>query len=496
MQAVKARYDVIVIGGGVAGASVVRELSKYKLTAAIFEKEAEVCFGQTKGTHGIIHSGLPGISSLTPMKNRGELKGNLMMEQLCKDLDVPYEKIGKLLVAFDKEELEYLKKYEFKAKRNGVPGVELITDTQRIRQMEPNLSDKVIAALYTPNTGIVSPWGLVYGLIENAMDNGAELFVEAEVRAISVMENGDFLIETTNGRYQSSYIVNAAGLNADKIANMIGDYSFNMKGTRQQRIIMDKKVEGIVKHLVRGVKATGGLGDFVCPTVYGDVMVGCKVENVSEIGDTRTTREGLEDWVIPRYMRLVPSLSPAMGIRPFAGFIPKEGTDYYVKPSDVNGRFIHMVLGSSGITASPAMGEYVVQELLARAGLELEAKQDFNSYRKDIPHIHDLTDEGKAELVAKNPLYGHIVCRCETVSEGEMVEAIRRGARTRDGIKYRTRSGMGRCQGGFCGPRVLKILSRELGMPMEQITRKGGNSVEVPYKAKELLKKKARGGSW
>ncbi|NLF80240.1 MAG: FAD/NAD(P)-binding oxidoreductase, partial [Clostridia bacterium] len=206
------------------------------------------------------------------------------------------------------------------------------------------------------------------------------------------------------------------------------------------------------------------------------------------VGERSTTREGLEEWLIPRCTRLIPSLPQQLSIKPFAGYLPKGGADYILKPSPVHPRFINIVLGSSGFTSSVAAAEYVVNEVLPAAGLALQPKADFDPLRQDIPHMYDLSDEERAELIAKDPLYGHIICRCETVSEGEVVEAIRRGARTRDGVKFRTRSGMGRCQGGFCGPRVLRILSRELGVPEEQITRKGKGSAEVLFKTKQLLK--------
>lgn len=481
------KYDIVIIGAGIAGASIARELSKFNLKVAVIEKEIEVCFGQTKGTHGIVHSGLPYYKIRMPLKDRAELKGNLMMQQLCKDLDVPYEKTGKLLVAFNDQELFFLKEIELLGKRNGAPNIQLITDKHKLMEMESNLSDKVVAALYTPSTGVVSPWGLVYGLMENALDNGVELFVDTEVLSITNEENEEWIINTSKGEFYTNYIINSAGLFCDKIANMINDYSFNIKGTRHQRIIFDKKMRGKVKHVVRGVKAGGLPGDLVSPTVYGDLMVGEKVEIPSEIGDSKVTREGLENWVIPQYLKLIPSLSPSMAIKPFAGFISSGGPDYVVRPSDINNRLVHVVLGGSGLTSSPAIAEYVVQEILPAIGVPLEEKEDFNPYRKDIPHICDLNDDEINELLAKDPRFGHVVCRCETVTEGEIVEAINRGARTRDGVKFRTRAGMGRCQGGFCGLRVLKILSRELNIPMQEITRKGNGSVEALYKTKELL---------
>jgi glycerol-3-phosphate dehydrogenase len=477
------KYDVVIIGAGIAGVSAARELAKYELAVAVLEKEADIGFGATKGTHAIVHCGFP--TDGAPLKSRGELVGNLQMPQLCRELDVPFERIGKLLVAFNANEALALKEMQLGAVRNGVPGVEFITDRGRLKQMEPGLSDEVCAALYTPTTGITSPWGLVFGLMENAMANGVKLFREAAVEDIKILKDG-FALKTSDGEISSSYIINAAGAYADQIAKLIGDDSFVITGSRQQRVVLDKKCNNLVRHLIRGINGIAA-GDFVGPTVYGDLLAGSMVEPVPEVTDVKTTRDGIEGWIIPRMQRLIPNLSVPDIIKPFAGFIPMAGPEYHIKPAPLNPQFINLVLGGSGLTAAPAMAKYIVEEVLPSVGLVLKKKTDFNPIRKDIPHINDLSNEERAELIAENPLYGHIVCRCENVSEGEIVEAIRRGATTRDGVKFRTRAGMGRCQGGFCGPRVLKILSRELGIPVTEVTRKGKGSEEALYEIKELL---------
>jgi glycerol-3-phosphate dehydrogenase len=477
-------YDVAIIGAGVAGAAVARELSKYKISAVVIEKEPDVSFGATKGTHGIVHCGFS--SEGAPLRSRGELLGNLMMGQLCYELDVPFERIGKLLIAFNDQETSVLKTLELNAKRNGVLGVELIANKTKIKELEPRLSDSVVAGLFTPTTGIISPWGLVFGLIENAVENGVQLLVDTAVTGIEIMSDKTFLINTSTHKIQASYIVNAAGALADKIAGLVGDKSFVMKGTRHQRIVFDKKCQGIVRHVVRRLNNFKP-GDFVTPTVYGDLLVGAMVEQVSDVSDSVTTREAIEDWLIPHSVEMFPELTPNDSVKPFAGVIPTAGADFHIKPAPDQHRFINMVLGGSGLTASPAMAKYLVEEIFPSSGLKLEKKADFNPIRKDFPHIHDLSNEEKAEVINENPLYGHIICRCETVSEGEIVEAIRRGATTIDGIKFRTRAGMGRCQGGFCGPRVLKILSRELSMPVKKVKRNMPGSEEVLYIIKDML---------
>lgn len=485
-QEIAGTYDVTIIGAGIAGAAAARELSRYQLSVGMIEKEADVSFGATKATHGLIHCG--GFSgSDTPLKSRGELLGNLKMEQLCCELDVKFERIGKLLVAFNRKEENRLQELELEAKRNGVIDVEFIKDNSRIKKMEPELSEEVTAVLHTPSTGVTAPWSLVIALVENAQANGVQLHVDTKVEDIEITEDG-FILETSRGKFRSNYVINAAGLFADSIARMVGDHSFTVSGTRQQRLIMDKHCRGLVNHVVRGLRdGERPVGDFIFPTVDDDLMVGCHVDDGDYHADVKTTREGLEEKVIPQYQKLIPALHPRNTIKPFAGYIPVAGDDYHIEPAPAVPKFINMVLGGSGFTASPEMAEYMVHEILPGAGLKLKEDPDFNPYREDIPHIEELSNEERAQLIAEDPRYGHIVCRCEKVSEGEIVEAIRRGATTRDGIKFRTRAGMGRCQGGFCTPRVLRILSRELDRPVEEITRKGKNSQEVLYKTKELL---------
>jgi len=471
------KYDVVVIGAGIAGASIARELSRYDLSVAILEKEADVSLGATKGTHAIVHCGIPGEG--TPLRNRGELTGNLTMEEVCRELDVPYKQIGKLLVGFNEEELTALKGIETATREHGVSGVELIQDRGRLKEMEPNLSDRIIAALYTPTTGVASPWSLAIALMENAVENGARLHVNTPVVDIKKTPEDDFLLDTTEGTFKASYVVNATGAYAHRIARIMGDESFTVKGIRYQRIIMDKKCGGMVRHLVRGLKGTSPTGDFACPTVDGNIMVGCKVEEVDDPEDVRTTREGLFDWVIPQYQKMIPALPVDNTIKPFAAVLPLAGLEFHIAPSPDSPKFMNVVLGVSGFTASGVMAKYLVEEVMTMAGLRLVEKPGFNSRRKGIPHFSMLENEERAQLISRNPSCGHIVCRCETVSEGEIVEAIRRGATTRDGVKFRTRAGMGRCQSNFCGHKVLEILSRELGVSPKEISRKGPGSEEL-----------------
>ena len=469
-------YDFIIIGAGLAGSSVARELSRFDVKTCVLEKEPEVGCGITKGTHAIVHSGLT-VNTKTPLKNRGEVLGCLMMEQLCSELDCKYQKIGKLLVAFTQAELESLKKMYTCSRGIGVVDVRLITDKQELLAMEPSLSEEVIGALYTPNTGIVSPWGLVYGLLENAVANGADLFVDTEVKDIKQKSSEIFEVKTNNNVIYSKCIINAAGRYADKMAQMIGDDTVNLVSKRQQKIIIDKNCKDMINHVVRRINERGGVADFISPTVYGDLMAGVDSKDVMDIEDVKTTCTGIEDQVVKGVMQMIPAFPPGTIIRPFSGnIIQTKAGDYYIKPSHVNNRFIHFVLGGSGLTAAYPMARYIALEILPNTGVELSANKNFNPIRKDMPHINEMTKEQLRELVKKDHRYGHIICRCETVSEGEIIEAIKRGARTVDGVKFRTRAGMGRCQGGFCGPRVISILARELNMTPAEVTKNIRNS--------------------
>jgi glycerol-3-phosphate dehydrogenase len=478
MKAVEDNFDVIIIGAGIAGACVARELSKYKLSVAILEKETDVCFGATKASHAIVHCGMP--SEGTPLKNEGMLNGNLMMGELCAELDVSFKRIGKLLVAHDENEKSMLKKLLSDCKQSGVLGTEIIEDKQRIRDMEPYIANDIIAALYTPSTGIANPWSLVIGLIENAVHNGVELYLNTDVTSIRAGEKKIFEIKTQNSVFRSSFIVNAAGAYADKVARMIGDDSFRISGTRHQRIIMDKQYGNTVKHLVREFKGSKPTGAFVMPTIDGNIMVGNAEDRVEDPNDVKTTNEGVKKIVIPQYQRLVSSIPPGYAIRPFAGIIPTAGPEYHIKPAPDFSKFINFVLGGSGFTSAPAMGRYVVENLLDASGLKLKQKDDFIPYRKEMAHFNHLSDEERSKFVEANSLNGKIICRCEMVSEGEILAVIDRGANTKDGIKFRTRAGMGRCQGNFCSHKVLDIMSRKIEKTNNMgLTKKGGFSEEL-----------------
>ena len=469
-------FDVVIIGAGIAGAVAARALSRYALRIGIIEKCADVCFGATKASHAIVHCGLPGGAAL---KDRAELEGSRMMPEICSQLDVPYRRIGKLLVAFNEAEIDALEQIREKAARHGVPDLELINDPVRLREMEPNLSPAVCAALFTPTTAVTSPWNLVIGLIENAVANGCRLMLQTEVRGIQFCDDGRFALQTSRGEILSSWVINAAGLYADKVARMIGDDSYTLKFLKQERMILDKQGARSVRHLVRSLSNGNPTGDFIGPTVDGNVMAGCLVEPVETPERAETSDEGICGHVIPQYRRLIEGLKPELCIRPFAGTIPLAGLEYHICSAPGARRFVNFVLGASGLTGSVAMGRHLVETVLPQAGFDSKLRTDFDPLRKDIPHFAQMTDAQRDTAIATDPSWGRVVCRCEMVTEGEIKEALRRGATTRDGVKFRTRAGMGRCQSNFCGHKVISIMSREMQTPPSSLTRKGGASYEL-----------------
>lgn len=483
--------DVGIIGGGVAGASIARELSKYKLDIILFEKEPELCFGVTKGTHSFIHCGLPEPDA--PILNRTVLEGNYLFENLTKELSVPFSRIGKLFIACEGDDISVLETLLKKGKAAGVQGLSMVRKDE-IRKMEPNISDKVIAALHTPTTAILSPWELVFALAENAKDNGVDIRCSTEVNAIDVIEGNSFHVFTNKGEIKCRLIINAAGLNADAIASMVGPRSFTMVPLKQERYISDEKLSDMVNHLVRSPYS----GDFVSPTKKelhakkNNLILGFTSNKIEDKGDTTTTKEGSER-VLDFAKRIFPFISAKDVITSFAGLVPlnTKTNDYIIGSHENPPTFINAILGGLGVSASPSIAKMVV-EIVKKQGLNLIKKERFNHGRKPIINYRGLEEERKGRIVAENSLYGHVVCRCETVTEGEIVEAIRRGARTLDGIKYRTRAGMGRCQGGFCSSRVIKILARELNISVTEVTKRGGKSRIVLFPSKGLLNEKMR----
>ena len=467
-------YDVAVIGGGVTGAMILRELARYQLKAILLEKEDDVVMGATKANSAIVHAGFdaePGTK-----KARFNVEGNALMEQTAKELSVPFERNGSLVLAFTEEDLDTLGALKQRGEQNGVPGLEILTPEQ-VWEKEPGISREIKGALWAPTGGIVCPYELALGAIENAMDNGAALLTNFP--AEEIRDNGEFFtIRSGNETVEARFLVNAAGVYADEIARMLGDNSFTITPRRGEYLLLDKTQGKLVKSTIFQPPTKMGKGVLVTPTVDGNLLTGPTSENIEDKEDTSTTAAGL-DKVQSLARKSVPGINYRMTITSFTGLRACSSTgDFVIGPSESAPRLIHAAgIESPGLTSAPAIARAVVKHL-EEAGLVLAENPEFDPIRKPFPKFREMTEEERAELAAGDPAFGRIVCRCEMITEGEILAAIRRNppARSVDAVKRRARAGMGRCQGGFCGPQVVEILARELRIPMDEVTKSGGSS--------------------
>lgn len=477
------RYDVAVIGAGVTGAMTARLLSFYQLNTVLIEKENDVAMGSTKANSAIVHAGFdaqPGT-----LKAKLNVRGCALMPQICKMLSVPYQNNGSLVVAFSDAEKAHLQLLYDRGIENGVQGLSILS-REELRALEPNISPDAVGALLAATAGIVCPYELTIAAAENAVENGVTLLRNAEVQAIG--DTGDcYTLKTTAGEIHASYIVNAAGCASDLVARMVGDDSFSLRIRSGEYYILDRAVGGLVSHTIFQCPTEMGKGILVTPTVDGNLLIGPTATEIDSRTDTSTTAEGLETVRIFA-TKSVPALSVRQAITSFTGLRAHPiSDDFVIGVSPASRRFINAGgIESPGLSSAPAVAEYICRCLFDAMGGEPPKKEVYRERRKPPVRFRHLSDEERAELIRSDPAYGHIVCRCETVTEGEIVDAIRSpvGARDVDAVKRRTRAGMGRCQGGFCGSTVLKILARELGADDTSITKFGGESRIVFHKTK------------
>ncbi|MBP0000713.1 MAG: NAD(P)/FAD-dependent oxidoreductase [Cyanobacteria bacterium SID2] len=475
------RYDVIVIGGGVIGCSIVRELSRYALSTALIEKESEVGFGTSKANSGIIHGGHH--SNPNTLKGKLEWQGNQRWDRLCDELGFGFKRIGELTVALEVEQLQTLEKLKHQGEEKGVPGLEL-WDANRIHIEEPNLTHDAIAALFAPTTGVINPYEACFGLADNACLNGVELYTDSPVTHLD-FDGETWNVRTLHQTLQTRFVLNAAGLYADKIAEMAGVRTFRIRPRKGEEYLLDKRLQGFVKRVIFPCPTPVSKGILVIPTFDGTIMVGPTAQMVDDKEDLTTSAEGGQK-VFDSVRRIAPGISPRDCIAEFAGLrAVADGEDFIIGPTAKKG-FVNVAgIQSPGLTAAPSIADLVV-EILKDEGLVMPEKEDFISSIPKPIHFASLSTEDQIELTQRNPSYGRIVCRCELVSEGEILDAIHRGARTLDGIKFRTRAGMGRCQGGFCTGRCMELLVRKLGIPMTEITKRGGESWVVRQRKEEV----------
>ena len=470
-------YDVLIIGAGVTGSAIARELSRYCFRTAVLEREEDVCVGTSKANSGIVHAGFdakPGS-----LKAKMNIRGSQMMEELSEKLDFPYKRNGSLVLCFSEEGRPHLEKLLRQGLENGVKGMEIL-EREAVLELEPALSRNVVCALRVPTGGIVCPFKLNIAMAENAAENGVEFFFSEKVIKIQKSEKG-YVIETEKGRFETKIVVNAAGLYGDELHNQVSERKLHITPRKGEYCLMDKTAGNLVSHTIFQLPTVMGKGILVTPTVHGNLLVGPTAMDGSEKEGVDTTAEGLLE-VQKKAALSVENLPKGQIITSFAGLRAHEdGGDFVLgEAEDASGFFDAVGIESPGLTSAPAIGEWMAEKIVEKLKKEMEVLENpsFKDTRKDIPSMAEASWEEMQALIAKNPTYGNVICRCERVTEGEILAAIHRplGAKSLDGVKRRTRAGMGRCQAGFCSTKVMEILERELSLAPEQITKTGGNS--------------------
>jgi len=486
------KFDVLIIGGGVVGCAIARELSPYKLSIALLEKEADVGWGTSCRNSGVVHAGFTHIPG--SLKAKYCVEGNKSFAELCSQLDVPYEKIGKLVVAKNKEELKKLDNLKIQGKKNGVMGLEIISKSD-LKKMEPNIEG--IGALFSPNSAITSPYLLTIALAENALDNGVSLFLNTEVKGIVKLNNSHFKTSTRKGEFISSYVINSAGPYADKVARMMGENKYRIYPCRGEYHILDKNASWLANHLIypadhQGDK--GGWGTHIVPTIDGNILIGPSIQTIRNKENYSNTQAKMRE-IYKVGKTFVPKISSNYFIRNYAGNrskLPKKDSqgfyDFIIEESATVNHFINLIgIESPGLTAAQPIAKRVVEMINKKE--RLDPDPSFHPFRKGILRFDEQDEETKIALIKEDPDYGEMVCRCEKVTKKEILEAANNplGARSLISIKYRTRAMMGRCQGGYCQTRIMEILREHFELDPQEITLKGNHSYLLTgYRSNEV----------
>lgn len=479
-------YDVIVIGAGVNGCAVARELSRFKLKTLVLEKASDVCEGTSKANSGIVHAGYdaePGS-----LKAKLNVLGNRRMAFLAEELDFSYKQNGSIVLCFDEKDRFRLEELKARGEANGVEGLRII-EREELLKKEPNVGDEAVAALYVPTGGIVCPFGITIALAENASVNGVEFKFGRMVTGIQKQETG-YLVKTNKETLETKVVVNAAGVYADQIHNMVSENKMEITPRKGEYLLYDKNVGNMASHTLFQLPTALGKGILVTPTVHGNLLTGPTATDIPDKDGKETTREGLGQ-VTQKAALSVKGIPGRQVITSFSGLrahitkFERSGAeggadqgrpidDFVIEEvADAPGFIDVAGMESPGLSCAPATGEYVAD--MIKKMLNPEEKQDFVSTREGIVNMALASEQERHAKIKENPAYGKVICRCEMVTEGEILEAIHRplGATTTDGIKRRTRAGMGRCQSGFCNPRVVEILARELGVDESEIKKSG-----------------------
>lgn len=469
-------YDVIIIGAGVSGCASAREISRYQVNVCVLEKEEDVCCGTSKANSAIVHAGFDAAEGSLMAKLN--VQGNKMMDQVAEELDFEFRRNGSLVTCRFEKDLPNLQALYERGIKNGVEDLRIL-NKEELHEMEPNIADDIVAALYAPTGGIVCPFGMNIAYAENAYTNGVEFKFNTEVSDIRRIDGG-WAVETNRGVFETKCVVNAAGVYADVFHNMVSDRKIHITPRRGDYCLLDKSAGTHVSRTIFQLPNAFGKGILVTPTIHGNLLLGPTAIDIEDKEGTNTTREGL-DTLLEKASENVKNIPTRSVITSFAGLRAHEdGHEFIIEEVEGAPGFVDCAgIESPGLTSAPAVGVMVAG--IVKDILDLKENPDFVAKRKGILKPDTLSKEERDQLIREKPAYGNIICRCEMVTEGEIIDAITRplGAKSLDGVKRRTRAGMGRCQAGFCSPRTMEILSRECGMEMTQITKSGGDSVIV-----------------
>lgn len=464
------KVDVAIIGGGIVGTAIARELARYKLEIMLVEQHPDLSMGTTKANSAILHAGFDAAPGT--LKAKLNVRGNQLYREMQEELGLDIKLIGSLVVATDEEGLVVLLQLLERGRQNGVPGL-CILNREAVLEREPQLAPATLGALFAPTGGIMDPFGVTLAFAENAVRNGVQVLTECKVEKIEVSDRHVVGMHTSQGFIEARYIINAAGVHADDISHGAGDRSFAIHPRKGEYMLLDKSVGSFVRSVIFPTPTKVSKGIVIAPTVHHNTFVGPNALTIDDKEDLSTTADGLAAIVVGA-RALVPSVPLSATITQFAGLrAVADGDDFIIRPATGVRGLIHAAgIQSPGLTAAPAIAEMMV-DILRTEGLSLQAKPSFCPDNPARVLFRDQEAHRKQKLVAENPLYGRVICRCEMVTEADIVDAIHRpcGARTLDGVKRRTRAGMGRCQGGFCGPRVIGILSRELNIPIPAVRK-------------------------
>ena len=468
----KSKADVVIIGAGVIGSAIARELSRYELDVMLIERNEDVGGYASKCNSGTLCSGHD--APVGSLEAKLTTASNRAYDDICKDLDVQMDRIGMIYVAQDEEEMTRLRGIRKRAVLNGEYNVKMLTGDE-VREMEPMVSETVVGGLLVPNEAIIDLMELCYALVENAMDNGVQLELSTKVLGINTdpVDNHVLSVETDKGAIECKFAINAAAIYADKIAQSTGFCDYYNYPRTGQFFVMDKYLPSRPQHIIVPLPTPVSRGRLITPTIHGNCLIGPSADNMTDREDTKTDKETM-DSIIADCRKMIPSINPMDSITQFCGVRPAiyPKTDWRIRAIDGCKGYVEAVGINQGVSAAPGVAKYVA-EILDDEGLEMVEKKNWKSKRTAIKKFVEMTDEERDAAIAADPRYGNVICRCETVTEAEIVQAIHRGpgARSVDAIKRRLRAGMGRCQGGFCGPRVVEILARELGVTEEDICK-------------------------